>query len=241
MKKFPKMELLSFFSIILGIAGMALHSWLLSLMDNRGLLPYNHPGSILPFVLFALLVAVCFYVLRDIRTSGSRRHMFPRSPLSAVGSFLAAVGLGFSLLNQDSTGILSRLMYIVGLVSVFALCYVGYCRFKGKRPECVVYAIIVLFLVFRTLAHCQRWNSETQVSVYFFPLLAHLFLLLTVYFRAALEAHIKNCRQYMFFRQLTLFCCLVSMIGGDWVFYLAATVWMATDYCIPAFFGKYAT
>lgn len=240
MKRFPKTEFLSLFSILLGIIGMALQSWLLSAMDSKGLLPYHHIGGTLTFILLALVVAGCFFFFRNVKTDKDIAQMFPRTPLAA-GSILAAVGIGFSAFSSGAADTLSFLVQILGVLSALALGYVGFCRLKGKRPHFLLYALIALFLILRTLTYCRGWSAETQVSLFFFPLLANLFLLLTVYYRSALEASLKNCRQFMLFRQLTLFCCLLSMPGGDWLFYLSGAVWVATDFCIPAYYGRYAS
>lgn len=239
MKRFPKTEYLSIFSIILGIIGMSMESWLLSDMDNKGLLPYHHMGNTLAFILLAIVAGVCFCFLQNVKTAEDIAQMFPRSPLAA-GSLFAAAGMGFCALSGDVADPLSLIVRILGLASALALGYLGICRIKGKRPPFLLYGLIALFLIFRTLTYCRSWSAETQISVFFFPLLANLFLLVTIYYRAALEASMKNCRQFLFFRQLALFCCLVSISGGDWLFYLAGALWAATDFCIPAFFGKYA-
>ena len=240
MKQFPKSEIFSLFSVIAGLVGFALQSWLYSTVDNRGLLPKNHISAIICLLLFAAVAVVHYFRLRTAKPEGEYEQLFPKSPVAAVGCFVAAVGIGISVLNPVATGTLQFPVQICGLLSVAALGFSGYCRLQGKRPNFLLYAVIAVFLLFRVLAFCQKWSAEVQVQNYFFPLLGSLGLLLATYYRAALGADLKNCRHFLFFRQLALFCCLVSMAGGDRLFYLAGALWMATDYCVPDAYGKYA-
>lgn len=240
MKQFPKTEIFSLCSILLGIVGMALQSWLFSTADSHGLLLNGHISEILSFLLLAIFIAVNFLFWKDFKADGAYGHLFPQSTVAAVGSILAAVGFGISAFTPAVTGVLQLAVKILGVAGAVSLGYAGYCRLQGKRPNCLLYAVVALFLIFRTLTFCQKWSAEVQVQTYFFPLLASVSALIAAYYRAALAADLKNCRQYLFFRQLAIFGCLMSVAGGEVVFYLAGAVWMTTDFCIPESSGKYA-
>lgn len=240
MKQFPKTEIYSFFSIIAGIAGMAMQSWLFSTADSHGLLLHGHISEILSCLLLAGVAVVCFLFLKNVKTTGAYAQLFPQSPIAAGGSLLAAAGILFSAFTPAAVGFLKIVVRVLGIIAGLALAVGGFARLQGKRPNCLLYAAVAVYLIFRTLAFCQGWSAEVQAQVYFFPLLAHLFLLLAAYYRAALAADFKNCRQYFLFRQLALVCCLMGLAGGDRMFYLAGAVWMATDFSIPQLSGKYA-
>ena len=240
MKQFPKTEVYSFFSIIAGIAGMALQSWMFSTADSHGLLLHGHISEILSYLLLAGIAAAAFLFLKNLKPDGGYAQLFPQSGVAAVGSFLAAAGILFSAFTPAAVGILRIAVRALGVIAGLALAMGGYARLQGKRPNCLLYAAVSVYLIFRTLAFCQGWSAEVQVQSFFFPLLAHLFLLLAAYYRAALAAEMKNCRQYFLFRQLALVCCVMSLASGDRVFFLAGAVWMATDFCIPESSGKYA-
>ncbi len=240
MKPFSKSEFFSLFSIILGIVGLALQSWMFSTADSQGLLLHGHISEILSFILLALFVAVDFLFLQNTKPAGEYDHLFPKSALAGAGSLLAAAGIGLSAFTPEIMGVLQPVVRISGIAGALALGYAGCCRLRGKQPNCLLYAVVALFAIFRTLAFCQKWSAEVQVQTFFFPLLGSVSLLITAYYRAALGANLKNCRQYLFFRQLALFCCLMSLAGGETLFYLAGAVWMATDFCNPDHFGKYA-
>ncbi len=240
MKQFPKTEVYSFFSIIAGIAGMALQSWMFSTADNQGLMLHGHISEVLSYLLLAGIAAVSFLFLKNSKSNGKYAQLFPQSGVAAAGSFLAAAGILFSAFTPAAMGVLRIAVRALGVVAGLALAFGGYARLQGKRPNCLLYAAVSVYLIFRTLAFCQGWSAEVQVQAYFFPLLAHLFLLFAAYYRAALAADLKNCRQYFLFRQLALVCCVMSLARGDQMFFLAGAVWMATDFCIPEFSGKYA-
>lgn len=239
MKQVPKTEAFSLFSIITGVIGFAMQSWLFSTVDNKGLLTYHHISAVISFLLLAAVVAVNMMFLRNFKPTGEYAHLFPKSPVAGVGSILAAVGLGISAMLPVASPVLRIFVRVFGLLSVAGLALGGYTRLQGKHPNCLIYGAVSVFLIFRTLVFCQSWSAEVQVEIYFFPLLASLGLLMAAYYRAAMGANLKNCRQYLFFRQLALFCCLVSLAGPDRLFYLSGAIWMATDFCVPDSFGKY--
>ena len=240
MKQVPKAEVFSLFSIITGVIGFAMQSWLFSTVDNKGLLMHVHISAVISFLLLAAVVAVNMLFLRNFKPGGEYHHLFPQSTVAGVGSMLAAVGMGICAMLPVSALVLRIFVRVFGLLSVAGLLLGGYNRLQGKRINCLVYGALSVFLIFRTLVFCQLWSAEVQVETYFFPLLASLSLLMSAYYRAAMGADLKNCRQYLFFRQLALFCCLVSLAGPDRLFYLSGAIWMATDFCVPDSFGKYA-
>ena len=41
-------------------------------------------------------------------------------------------------------------------------------------------------------------------------------------------------------KKVALFCCILCLTGGEWMFYLSAGIWMASDFCaLPAYTGRY--
>lgn len=240
MKRFPKTEFLSLFSIILGLVGMSLRSWMLSDTDDWGLLPVYHAGGIWAFILLAVVIAAAFFFLKIVKPSEVYGQMFPKSPIAGAGCILAALGFAFSSLATEGAGRFQALAPVLNLIAAVALGLAGISRLRGRQPNCLSFALVAVALIARTMLSCQKWSAQTQLPVYFFPLLACLSLLLATYFRAELGTTGKNCRQYLLFRQIALYCCLVSMSDGQWLFYLSGAVWMATDFYAPAFYGKYA-
>ena len=234
MKQFPKTEVYSLFSILAGLIGMAMQTWLLSTVDSKGLLVHGHFSAAISFLLLAAVVVLNALYLKKVKTDLTYDQMFPQSIVSAAGTFLAAAGFAITAIMPGSAGLLGLLVRVFGIISAVGLVFAGYCRFQGKQPNCLAYAAVAMFLIFRTLVLCQGWSAEVQIERYFFPLLACLSLLMAAYFRASLVLESKDCKRYLFFRQFALFCCMLSFVGGDSIFYLAGIMWIATDYCIPA-------
>ena len=70
--------------------------------------------------------------------------------------------------------------------------------------------------------------------------LASLFLLMAAYYRAEMPNSTAHYRRYAFFSQMALFCCMLCLTDGEWMFYLSAGIWMASDFCaLPAYTGRY--
>lgn len=221
-------------SLLTGSVSLPLRCWLLSSIDNNGLLPRFHITGILSLLLLLLTAGICFWGLRRAAPSNAYRRRFPPSRLAALGSAISGFGIGISAFTVSTAGILRLLMPILGILCAGALLYAAYCRLIGLRPNCLSHGAMVLFLVFRILSACRGWGAESQLQFYLFPLLGSVFLLLTCYYRAETDAMIGDYRKYLFFGQLALFCCLMCLPGDDWLFYMSAVVWLATDYCVPS-------
>lgn len=227
-----KQGIFPWFPLFSGVIGLALRSWLFSLATPQGLLPHNHISAILTFLLLAITLGVCLLGVRKGAPTGAYAQLFPRSPVAAAGIVIGAIGMGYSGFTLNTTGILGIFLPVLGVLSAAALLLAAYCRYKGLRPNCLAHCIVVVFLLLRILGCCQTWGSEPQLLLYFFHLLACLFLLIASYYRTEMDVQTKDCRRYVFFGQAALFCCCLCLLGEDWVFYLSAAIWMATDFCV---------
>lgn len=240
MNRFSKIRLFPWAPLLAGIVGFALQIWLFSLEDAKGLLPQGHISEILSFILLALVVAVCWFGVQNSAPTKDYCELFPTSKVAAVGGLIGAAGMGFSAFMLPATGFLRYLIPVFGLLGAGALVAISYCRFEGRQPNSMLHGAITVYLILRTMGACRIWGAEPQLQVYFFQLMASLFLLLACYYRAALDLQAGNSRMYVFFSQAALFCCCLCVPGGDWLFYLSAGIWMATDYCTPPSYGRYA-
>ena len=220
------------FPLFTGMVGFALRCWLFSAEDDRGLLPEPHIASISCFILLALTLAVCFIAVRKGAPTNAYRKLFPPSELAAVGTVVGAIGMGYTAFSVNGSGSLQLLIPILGVCGAVVLILAGYSRMNGLRPNCLLHGLLTLYFIFRTLVYCQVWGAEPQLQLYFYQLLASIFLLLTCYYRAELDAHAGDCRRYIFFGQAALFCCCLCLPGDDWLFYLSAGIWLATDFCV---------
>jgi hypothetical protein len=232
MKSFSKQHLFPWLSLFTGAIGLILRYWLFSTMDHRGLLPKYHISSILTFLLFALTLGLLIYVLKTTAPSTAYRQLFPPSPVAAGGILVSAIAFLHDAFTVQGTSTLQLLLPTTGIVGALALMIIAYYRLVGQRPNCLLHGAAILFLIFRTLICCQNWGSQPQLQLYLFPLLASVCLLLAFYFRAEADAIMGDYRRYVFFAQTALFCCCLSLPGEDWLFYLSAGIWVATDFCL---------
>lgn len=233
MNKQSQSGLFPWVSLLTGSLCLLLRRWLLSSVDDSGLLPKFHIAGILSLLLLLLTVGITFWSLRQAAPSNAYAQRFPSSRLAAIGTALGGIGIGFSAFTVPTSGALRLVVPFLGILSAAALLYTAYCRLIGLRPNCLFHGTTVLFLVFRILACCRSWGAETQVQLYLFPLLGSLCLLLAFYYRAEIDAMAGDYRKYLFFGQAALCCCIMCLPGDDWLFYMSAGLWLTTDYCVP--------
>lgn len=231
-----KPGLFPWFTLFAGIIGFALQCWLLSLTDQQNLLPKNHIAGTLSLILLALTLGLCFILLRKTKLPEQYSRQFPRSIFSAICTVLGAAGLGYSGFTHSSIGILNILLPAISVIAALALLVIAYCRIKGAHPNYLLRCAVTVCLMLRTVVCCRGWGTEPQLPLYFFPLLASVFLLLATYYHTELDADTGNYRRYCFFNQAALFCCCLCLPGEESLFYLAAALWMIGDsFGLPGF------
>ena len=224
--------LFPWFALFTGVISLALQSWLFSSVDSRGLLPDPHIAGIFSCFLLVATLGGCLLVLRKASPTATYAAMFPRSPIAAAGTAIAAIGMLISAFSLPASGILGLLTPIFGALAGGALLVTAYCRFQGLRPNCLLHSAVAVFFIIRTMACCQSWGAEPQLQLYLFPLLASLFLLIAAYYRAELDITEKNTLRYVFFSQGALMCCLSSASHSQGLFYLSAALWLAADFFV---------
>lgn len=226
-------------TLIVGLIGFALRSWLYSDMQD-GLLPADHPAGILCFILLALVMAAVWFGVQNVSSTAAYAELFPPSAAGGAGTLLAAVGIGISAFSMECVGMFCILVPATGILAAAALAATALFRLKGQQPFWALHCIVAVYFMVRTMACCSTWSSQTQVQLYIFQLLACCFLLMAGYYRAAMGILGGRPALYVFFSQAALFCCCLCCVGSDWLFYLSAGIWMAADYCIIPPGGRYA-
>lgn len=239
MKTINKTRLFPWTTLLVGLIGFALRCWLYSDVEEK-LLPAHHPAETICFILLAVMIAAIWLGVQNVSARAAYGELFPKSVTAAVGIFIAAVGLGVSAFTAEGVGLLRYVVPGVGVLAVVVLVLTGLLRLKGWKPAWMLYGVVAVYLILRTMASCSAWSSQTQLQAYFFQLLGSCFLLLAAYYRVALCARGGRPTLYVFFAQAALFCCCLSCVGGDWLFYLSSGIWMAADYCTLPLGGRYA-
>lgn len=217
------------FTIIEGIAGFFLQCWLFSTINAKGLLPENHIAGYLSFALLALTMAICWLGARKEDALCSDTPIFSAGAATA-GIALGAVCMAFSAFTAYGNGILQIVTFVTGILAAAALGYIALCRAKKIHADALLYCIITVYLILRTMTHCSVWSAEPQFQQYFFPLLACVFLMIASYYRAALALGLKHSKKYAFFSQIALLCCFMCCRGSNWIFYLSGALWMIFDF-----------
>lgn len=233
MKRFLKLDLLPWFTLGVGVIGALLRIWLLvDGMDGKGLLVTFHPANILVFILTAITLSTLFLCLRLLGPAPAYGQLFPPSLPAAAGNAVAAVGILIASVDsfggKDTFALLSG---ILGVLAAGSLVYLGWCRLKHARPSFVFQGIVTAYLMLHTVAQYRGWSTESQVLVYFFPLLACIFLMLASYHRTALDAGAGKRIWFVFFDQAALFFCMTSLWSDSWLFYGAMAIWTYSNLC----------
>lgn len=233
--KFPlKPNSLPFFTLGMGGIGFALHSWLFAGgLDEKGLLETGHPAGILLFVLSAVVLASLFLTVRPVRPVSRYCRLFPASVINAIGCALGAVALLYTSIADFRTGtdIFSRLLLPLGIIAAAALVYTAVCRYRGRTPRFYLSCIPTVYMMIRLISLCRIWGSEPQILLFFFPLMATVFLLLASYQHNALILQAGSRSIFLFYNQAALFFCCLSLNTQWRIFFLGMAVWMAADMC----------
>lgn len=232
MNRISKPGLFPWFSLLTGLIGLSMQSVMLSAVDRNGLLPAGHFGGVVSFILLAVTLGTCFLTLRRASFSHAYGHQFPKSYIAAAGNVLGAAGMIYCTVTQSAAGVFGILLRVLGALSGVVLLVMAYCRAKGQRPNYLLRCVVTVYLLLRTVACCRDWGAEPQLQLFFFPLMASLFLAMASYYHTELDAKNGDCRRYFFMSQAALFCCCLSIPGEGGLFYLFAGIWMAADHCV---------
>lgn len=220
--------------VAVGALGAILRFWLFNTgIDDRNLLRTDHPAHIMLLVLMGLvMVALALLVWKFPK---QLRKPLPGSLVGFWGCMVAAVGILIANVLEltsakDSVTVVCA---VIGVLAAFSLLYMGLRRKSGHRGSMIAFVLIMLYFMTHLIQQYRMWSAQSQVQIYFFPLMASVFLMLFAYHRVALDVNGNHLRRYIFFNQAALFCCLLSLNTDSWLFYLAMAVWAATDLYIP--------
>lgn len=234
MNKLFKPSILPVFTLCAGALGFALRAWLmLAGVDEKGLLVTTHPAHTLVFVLTAVVMAVLFLCVRKLNPVGRYAELFPNHILSGTGCLIAAMGILWVnirdlMLRRDA---ITTICLILGVLAAAALVAVAIHRFQRRRPLSYFHGVVTFYLMVHLVSQYRLWSAEPQLQVYFFPLLASVFLMLTAYHSAVLDARKGSRLWFVLCNQGALFCCCLSVWSESWLFYFTMGFWMFSGLC----------
>lgn len=228
-------SILPVFTLIAGGIGIILRFILMrTQVDSRGLLATGHPISIILYILTACTLAVLALCVLPLKADPRHyRRMFRKSIRPAFGCMFAGVGILVCGMQQilRQQDMLTILMMLMAFVSALCFGFLGYARQKGTRPHYLVHAGIIVFLMLHLVCQYRVWSPEPQLALYFFQLLACVFLMLTAYQAICLDIRKGDRRLYVFFNQAALFFCCLSLTDSLRYFYLGMGIYCATNLC----------
>lgn len=234
MKKYLKPDSLPFFTVFLGGLILICRCWLLvGGIDENGLYISGHIADVLSYILLAITAAGLLLCTFPLTGGGKISRLFPASAPGALGCFIGGAGMlaaGFLEFSRqaDLIWILSQ---ATGCLAGLCLIVTGIGRLKGRRINYSLHFAITVYFIIHLLSRYRTWSSEPQLQEVFFPLLASVSLLLCAYHRTCLDAGSGSRKLYVFFNQLSLFCCLAAVTSPDWLFYLSMALWTMTNLC----------
>lgn len=221
-----------------GAAALAVRIWLYRTgIDAKGLVITGHPASILSYVLMILIPAVLFLLSRA--ASENQPHTCSIGPVALAGSFLGSAGIVYTALTELSaqSGFLGKFSSVLGIVAGIAMLVAGVFRFRKTAPPYYLHALVTIYFIIHILSQYQVWNIESQLQFYLPHLFASVFLMLSAYYRANLEAGGKNLRLFRFLNYGASFFCCMAICGTAPIFYSAMLIWTVTADC-PILPGK---
>lgn len=233
MKKYlPHIDLIT---LAVAAIGILLRFWHLGAgVDENGLYPANHIAWTLLLILSAALLVALFLIAGFSGKSRSYSANFSRSPSGAVGFALAGCAMllastGYLLGEQLA---LYTLTAIVGLLSAAALILGGWCRWKGKTPHFLVFALPCAFLALQLFCMGHIWGDEPELHRYLLAFFANIMCALATYQLWAFSVNLGNRSKSLLCSLLAIYLCLVAVPGsGDGVFYLSMAIWLFTNLC----------
>ena len=233
MKKYlPHIDLITLGASAIGIL---LRLWLLGIGENeKGLYPANHISWILLLILSIALAASLFLLAAQAGKGRSYSANFSPSLTGAVGYAVAGCGMILAALGHLSSSeiLLYKITGFAGLVAAAALILGGYCRWKGKTPHFLVFALPCAYFALRLFCMGHTWGDEPELHRFLLGFFATAACVLASYQLWAFAVGLGNRSASLLWSLLATYLCLVAAPGSsDGLFYLTAAVWLFTNLC----------
>lgn len=224
MKKLTNPIFVSCLSAGLGVLCLAVRLWMMKTgIDSKDLLVDGHPGDILSWVLTGLLAVL----LGAAVFLKPEKYGFQSNPAGGIGAAVCALALAFtavlvfteqsSLFIHKITGKIAPLSYaLAALAGIGAVTggVLAFCRFRRQRAWLPLYlpGLVAMMLLF--LCGFRYWGAESELQRYLFSLCAQIFILLSLFYRAAAECRMRAPVLYLLFSCGAIFFGLASVADG---------------------------
>lgn len=222
-------HILPFFTMGAGGLGLVLRLWLFSKMDENSLLPAGHLADVGLYLLSALTLGILFLATRELKP----RRIHKQFLRVSGGSAYLIGGLSLiltALLKLPTTNAkLAWLAVVATFAGGLAMFFMAALKFARKRLPYWLPAILTVVLMLNTVTQCQTWGAVPQLQIYFFPLLASIFLILTAYHKTVFAANQTGVKLLAFFSQSALYFCCLSLNADQWPLYMGMMFWAAVQ------------
>lgn len=229
-KRFHKLILIT---LLLGIAGAAAQFWLLRTgLDEKGLFMLPHPAVFIGLGIALAAVIWMFLNTRNILPMSDYTETFPASRLAAFATIVYALGLLVSSVSfwMGSTAFLFRFCCITGIVAAAALIYTALQRLQRPQYSSLTMVIVTVHWMLRLVCRYQMWMTQPQVQWYLYPLLLHVCLMLTFFYRAFPKQRSPHLRRYIRFCLTSLLLSCLAFPGSqDSLLYLCVAVYLLAE------------
>lgn len=228
-----KPKCLPFIALGAGIPALLFRIWLFATgVDAKGLVVAGHPANALSYIMVALGLLALLWTVYPYNEKIRGSRLFRPSIPACVGSGAAALGIVYTAVSEfvQNPGGIGVLSCVLGIFAAMGILLAGILRLK-RRCQYLLHAVLTAYLILHILTQYRVWNSEPQLQNYFPQLLAAVFLMITAYYRTALDAGTGNLRSFLFFNYGAMLFSCISIKGEAPVFYLAMALWTATVDC----------
>lgn len=233
MKKYlPHIDLVT---LAASVVGILLRFWLAAVgVDEKGLYPANHISWILLILLTVCLLAALFLLAMHAGKNRFYNDNYPASLPGALGFAAGSAGLIVTAVRHFLTkGIrLYTVAGVLGILAAAALLLGGWCRYKGKKPHFIVFALPCAYLGVRLFCMGHAWGDEPELCRFLIAFFATAACVLATYQLWAFSVDLGKRTSSMLWSLMAVYLCLVSVPGdGDAVFYLTMAVWLFLNLC----------
>ena len=233
MKKFLRSQWLPLLTVLPGMLLLLCRIWLqMKGIDEKGLYISGHIADTISYILLGVGVLGIWLCVRNIPDNAKPKVLFSPSLLGAMGCLAGGVGILLTGImekpvQKDMVWLLSLL---AGCIACVCLTVAGFWRLKGRKTNYLLHCAVTVYFVMHLVSRYRAWSSEPQLQIFFFPLLAGVFLTLASYQRTCLDADQGSRRAFAFFQLSALLCCLAS-VSHDPLFYGCMVLWTLTNLC----------
>lgn len=235
MKKYLRPKFLPIVVIVAGLIGTLLRWWTIGAgPDKEGLYAPQPVAWTLLWIVTILTLTAVVVLSAKLKNPGKYADNFPASLPGAIGAGLAALGVGFNRLvfPISVANLLSILTSLLGIVTFAVLVLSALNRYQGKKPPFFVHAVPCIFFALRIFLLARVWSNAPQVSVFLFPFLASICVMLASYQLACFDVNLGKRRASLFWSLSAVYFCLLALPGSDEpLFYIGMAAWLLTNLC----------